>query len=190
MVRCYCITQKGKRCKRVSSQGGVFCFAHQGCVNPVPEMILGTVMLHQTKRFVELKYILKRSLDTKVIIPGTKRTHALGTGIARSAWAPGDYKKMHTHLNGLVKRLVTEFPDRVLFGTIGTTSEYPISKKYIHVWGANAGNWNLPNGTKILGGGQASTIGVQKPGVFGISTMPDDIDNVQTLLLPSNTIHV
>ncbi len=42
----------------------------------------------------------------------------------------------------------------------------------IHVWGANAKNWNEGDQERIGGGGQASAMGTQKEGVFGIVTTP------------------
>ena len=57
----------------------------------------------------------------------------------------------------------------MLFGDVSGDAA---SARNIHVWGANADNWNLPDGVKIRGGGQANDMGPQKPGVFGIVTTP------------------
>ena len=46
------------------------------------------------------------------------------------------------------------------------------SATHLHVWGANAGNWNLAPGSRISGGGMAIDMAVQGPGVFGIVTTP------------------
>ena len=45
-------------------------------------------------------------------------------------------------------------------------------KSFIHVWGANAKNWNLTEDSVIDGGGQATAFTTQKRGVFGITTTP------------------
>ena len=46
------------------------------------------------------------------------------------------------------------------------------NQNFIHVWGANAKNWNLTEDSVIDGGGQATAFKTQKRGVFGITTTP------------------
>jgi hypothetical protein len=46
------------------------------------------------------------------------------------------------------------------------------NQHFIHVWGANANNWNNDLGQWGGGGGQATAFKTQKPGVFGITTTP------------------
>ncbi len=45
-------------------------------------------------------------------------------------------------------------------------------KSFIHVWGANADNWNSDPGKWGNGGGQVTAFTTQKLGVFGITTTP------------------
>jgi len=182
MVRCSCKTLKGARCKRSASSNSIFCSVHAMCKKPMTSIIVNTVMLHQTKRFEELRNLLKRDQTVKVILPGSGNTHSLGVGIARASWAADDYTKMHNHLNKLVKRLAASFPGRVSFGMVGSSAKTPPSNKVIHVWGANAGNWNLSPGSLIVGSGQASAMGKQRPGVFGIVTMPVTLKELPSLL--------
>lgn len=181
--RCMCKTQKGRRCKNFTSS--TFCHVHKECTNPITMSALDLVLAHQSLRFKELHELLKNP-KVKVILPGTNGVHFLGVGIAKNSWPEKDYQKMHMHLNQLVAQLVEEYPTQVSFGMVGNSASKPPSKKNIHVWGANASNWNLKNGQKIHGSGQASAMGKQKAGVFGISTMPDaDI----SLLSSSKTRH-
>lgn len=42
----------------------------------------------------------------------------------------------------------------------------------LHIWGANAHNWNLTEGDPISGGGMALRLGTQRKGLFGIITTP------------------
>ena len=62
-----------------------------------------------------------------------------------------------------------------------------INKNSIHVWGANQHNWNLDLGKIVGGSGQASVIGEQIPGNFGIVTMPNS--NLEKLFSPTKTTH-
>lgn len=148
-------------------------------------MVLDLVLAHQSLRFKELDQLLKNS-NVKVILPGSNGKHFLGVGIAKGSWPEKDYKKMHAHLNKLVDGLVKKYPSQVSFGMVGDSSPFPPSSNVIHVWGANASNWNLKVGQKIQGAGQASAMGKQRPGVFGISTMPDSDEE---LLSKSKTKH-
>lgn len=50
------------------------------------------------------------------------------------------------------------------------TDKFPPGNEYIHVWGANVDNFNLKDGDKINGGGQAGGIGDAHYGKFGIVT--------------------
>jgi len=87
---------------------------------------------------------------------------------------------MQTNLTELVSDLLEEFPSRVKLGHVGKG----YSATHLHVWGANAYNWNLPNGTVRmhgLGGGQAAYFKKQEPGVFGIVTMPIEADEEKKL---------
>jgi exonuclease III len=123
---------------------------------------------------------MSNRIKAEIIFPGTNAdNHNLGTGLAVGQWASlgsngsNDNTTMINYIKDKIKELETLFPRRIKFGLIGQGSHYgPPSKDLIHVWGANAGNWDLPNGKVISGGGQAATIGPQIPGVFGIVTTP------------------
>jgi hypothetical protein len=74
------------------------------------------------------------------------------------------YQRFIDALDESIYNLRDMFPDRVVFGRVG---EDACALNY-HVWGANAGNWNLLAGQQILGSGMAAVMGVQREGVFGI----------------------
>jgi hypothetical protein len=61
------------------------------------------------------------------------------------------------------------------------------SASYLHVWGANAGNWNLADEEEISGGGQADCMGNQTLGVFGVVTTP--VYGIDGLQNKPNTKH-
>ncbi len=109
------------------------------------------------------------------------------------------------NLNTLTKYLKDKYKDRVEYGNVGyinLTNEPFKSKQnpginsdgnfYIHVWGANTGNWNYPSDgieRGQFGSGQASGFNKQEPGVFGIVTMPVSDSELNLLNTPSNTKH-
>jgi len=176
----------------------LFLLTFLACYNQNPqETESQTVMQHQTKRFKELDSILAKDPKYKVMFPGLSADeHRLGTGIAKSSWSDENYKKMNAHITKNIKTLEKKYPGRILFGFIG---DYEFDKDSgdcdrsklkdknkrpgeqddksfaIHVWGANEGNFNYEEGTEgSWGGGQATCFEKQRPGVFGISTMPSD----------------
>ena len=65
---------------------------------------------------------------------------------------------------GEFHQLQASFPDQVTFGLVG--SKAPKGSEpgslCIHIFGANAKNWNLPDGVKIDGSLQASDMGKQR----------------------------
>ena len=157
---------------------------------------------HQNLRFEALRQILNKDAKYTLRIPGQSSSkHNLGTGIAKNAWngtgIAGAHKKVVDHLTSLLVKLEQDFPGRVTYGWIGdfkfdsATGDCnrnianPSGKPgkpgdnphIIDVWGANDGNFNFPNGkTGSFGRGQASCFSHQRPGVFGISTMPPSGD--------------
>jgi hypothetical protein len=158
------------------------------------------VIEHQNKRFKELSNLLESNLSLHVIIAGdaTKGTHALGTGIAKSSWIDKvEYDKMLLNITVLVKNLLDKYKKRVELGAIGFAKNHDSNHKdrkycnkdlskdpssnWIHVWGANVGNWNKKNGEKFYGTGQVESFYenvntdkyvIQKSGIFGVITMP------------------
>jgi hypothetical protein len=78
------------------------------------------------------------------------------------------YQRFIDALDESIYNLRDMFPDRVVFGRVG---EDACALNY-HVWGANAGNWNLRAGQRIFGSGMAAVMGVQREGVFGIVIPP------------------
>jgi hypothetical protein len=76
----------------------------------------------------------------------------------------GQYQRFIDALDESISNLCDMFPGRVVFARVGKDA---CATNY-HVWGANAGNWNLHDGQQIKGGGMAADMGVQREGVFGI----------------------
>lgn len=58
-------------------------------------------------------------------------------------------------------------------------------KSFIHVWGANANNWNCSLNSWKGGGGQATAFKTQERGVFGITTTP--VAGSKDLMKPCKT---
>ena len=157
--------------------------------------LLAITLDHQDKRFKTLRTILNKGSNYHLIFPGKNaQQHALGTGIAKKAWS--NLQEHSFMVNSIIKKLEdleNDFPGRIHYSWIG---DYRFNSKtgncdrtkvnknklpgantdgnfYIHVWGANAENFNYPNGKNgSFGNGQASCFSHQRPGVFGISTMP------------------
>jgi hypothetical protein len=142
---------------------------------------LQAVLHHQQERFEELRCLLQKDESVHVTIAGEDGHHNLGTGIAKDAWdSKKDWEEMQENLTELVNDLLKEFPTRVQLGKVG--KDY--SATHLHVWGANAYNWNLPDGTVRrygFGDGQASYFKKQEPGVFGIVTMPIEAEEEKKL---------
>ena len=157
---------------------------------------------HARKRIAELAEILIRKQDAKATIAsdGDCREPRLGKGLALQQWkvnavpAPlyltaltytshrlrcrpsaqdkgftdAQYQRFIDALDESIYNLREMFPGRVVFGRVGDGA---CATNY-HVWGANAGNWNLRAGQRIFGSGMAAAMGVQKEGVFGIVRAP------------------
>lgn len=70
----------------------------------------------------------------------------------------------------MLNYLKFKYPKQVKFGWI--TCDQARKKNTYCVWGVNSVNWNLGNGEKIPGGGQAIYMKYQIDGVFGIVTTP------------------
>lgn len=169
---------------------------------------IDAIIKHQEKRFTELEMILKK--DNKYILkfPGKNASqHYLGTGIAKTSWSSSDHDKMIKYISLKISDLLTKYPKRITFGMIGdyafdpSTSNCDRNKAnpqgipglqndntfIIHIWGANASNFNYPLDKKgSFGSGQASCFEKQKLGVFGISTMPPG--DKKTLLFEEDKI--
>lgn len=155
---------------------------------------LDKIMAHQDKRFSVLDKILAKNPKYHVKFPGkSAQNHFLGVGIARDAWSAPDHKKMVEHVGMLITDLMKKYPGRISFGQIGDFKLPPNARDcdktqvnpegrpgpqangtfMIHVWGANDRNFNFENNHNgNFGSGQASCFASQRPGVFGISTMP------------------
>lgn len=157
---------------------------------------IDAIIKHQDKRFSELQKILDKDPKYRIKFPGRSAdNHALGVGIARGAWGsdPHRYDRMNKHIASRIAELVNKYPGRILFGLIGDYAFVPATggcdsalpntqglpglqpdgSFVIHIWGANEGNFNYPLHQKgPFGGGQATCFSEQRPGVFGISTMP------------------
>ena len=138
--------------------------------------IEGPFVAHARARVEELRLMMLANVRVTVTVPGCPVAVALGTGLAVSQWNAafaqgGNVARLRFvgELQTLFAALAAQFPGRVLFGTVSGAAA---SETCFQVWGANNKNWDLPNGTPILGGGQAAVMGVQKLGVFGIVTTP------------------
>ena len=91
----------------------------------------------------------------------------------------GQYQRFIHVLDESISNLCDMFPGRVVFARVGKDA---CATNY-HVWGANAGNWNLLAGQQILGSGMAAVMGVQREGVFGIVIPP--VPPAHTRVLPA-----
>jgi len=169
--------------------------------------VLKFVCVHQTIRFFELHLLLSDCDNVNIIIAGngglldTKgklqphETHGLGAKIAKDTWDriyPSSYEKIKNHLDILIITLINNFPLNVFIGNVGKNHEDSADGKfyvdkprapsatYIHVWGANSGNFNNTDSEKIGGSGQAAAMNDQTIGVFGVCTMP--LENTKHML--------
>ena len=125
---------------------------------------------------MKLREKLQRDSKVMVTIAGENGEPSLGKGLARQQWlvahpeqGAGAWRMVVSCLDAHVAALRRDFPNRVKLGTVGFKEASPT---HFQVWGANAKNWALPNGTKIGGKGQAKCMEKQAPGVFGIVTTP------------------
>lgn len=159
---------------------------------PEPINIISKIInKHINNRFKELDKILSSSKEVHVRFPGNNETkeHALGTGLAIHQWQILDtnldeYNKTIQNITLKINNLLKKYSNQIDFGSVGfnikndTFGKRPKKNptpNYIHVWGANSHNWNYSQGYKNpngFGGGQASKITAQIPGVFGIVTTP------------------
>ena len=155
---------------------------------------IDAIIKHQEKRFNELETILKKDQKYLLKFPGkSAQQHYLGTGIAKQSWSPADHNKMVKYIASKISDLLNKYPQRIFLGMIGDYAFDSTTKNcnrniinaqgvpglqndntfIIHIWGANASNFNLPlNQAGSFGSGQASCFKEQRLGVFGISTMP------------------
>ena len=127
------------------------------------------------------------------------RGHFLGVFRAHNQWKSiisdtDELKQIYVNVLQLIDRevdnLYTSYNDRISFSeTLMRTPDTQANNDRYIVWGANVTNWNLDTGTKITGSGQASYMGTQQTGIFGIVTTPLDItsNNISTLLDIDNT---
>ena len=160
------------------------------------------IVKHIKKRFNELERILENNPQTRIIIAGRKdkighdqgleslddnnrygqNGHNLGTGLAKDQWKENviGWKKSIEVTNLRVQILLNDYSNRVSIGNVGysTQGQYKVeqipSAQCIHVWGANADNWNVSPGESFSGSGQAAAMSKQKQqiGCFGIVTTP------------------
>jgi hypothetical protein len=141
------------------------------------------IIEHQTQRLGELRDFLASDPNIIVRFPmldgstydankqlGIILLSNLGAGAAKDTWGKDDYKAIMTNLNNMIQQLSHDYMKQVIFGPIYPHGGGEPSAKNYHVWGANSLNWDLPKGKLISGSGHASSIGEQRPGVFGIIT--------------------
>lgn len=151
------------------------------------------IINHIRGRFVQLRQQLAENPSLRVVIAGDQsasarrvgemtasgyqgaRGHFLGVGLARGQWAnDADWLAMLQQIDGLVDELFVQFPGQVSCGIVGAAVDGPdkMGPNCLHVWGANAENWNLPTGAPIPGEQQAKAMRIQVDGSFGIVTTP------------------
>ena len=131
---------------------------------------------HATARIEELRAALHRDCAVRVVVAGSRRRPSLGTGLAIQQW-----RDEYGTLGDAARRLFIDalthafdvlsaaFADRVVYACV---SGGAASASCYQVWGANARNWCGEDGKRIIGEGQARSMGKHGPGVFGIITTP------------------
>lgn len=126
---------------------------------------------HVKERIDFLKERLAAEEHFQVTIAGDSAGPMMGHGVAQAQWREAGladaYISFVNYLDRKLLQLQHAFPDQVQFGRVN--GKYA-SHSHYHVWGANAWNWNLDDGEKIVGGGQAKAFKIQKEGVYGIVT--------------------
>ena len=140
---------------------------------------------HVTRRVDELKELLRTDSRVSVVIAGENDTPMIGKGLAKDQWrlylraygvtddqAERVWERFTAHLDAHFNELRRAWPERVSYGRVGGAGADIMSATRVHVWGANAENWNLADGERIPGEGQAAAIHRQRPGSFGIVSTP------------------
>ena len=141
------------------------------------ERLLNELMAHMQVRVGELTHALEANASVQVTIAGKDGKPSLGKGAAAEQWrgqlgarlGADAHAQFVEALDAALLLLAADFPQRVRFGAVSGAAA---SIEHFQVWGANARNWQRPDGAKISGSGQAAAMGVQRPGVFGIITTP------------------
>ena len=136
------------------------------------ENILG----HIEYRFNQLENLMKKDVRNKITFPGTSPENHKLCDFYFPSWNLMDKENYHLLTKSLqdfiairMNELKKTYPDRVKFGDVVYENANP---NHFQVWGANAKNWNLPEGSKIPGKFQALQMKYQEPGVFGIVVTP------------------
>jgi hypothetical protein len=160
------------------------------------------IRTHIEERFKELMDSIDAQLllrqDVSVTIPYSDQfpyNHSLGVGRAVGQWEiyeSSDPEFVPKLIQDQLKIMQQKYVSEVkvtFFGRDKTDPNLKPTSRFIGVradlasptnfqlWGANAYNWNIPDGMtpKDVGGawgGQAAAIDKQKPGIFGIVTTP------------------
>lgn len=136
------------------------------------ENILG----HVEYRFDTLEKIMKKDSRIKVTFPGTSPEKHNLCNFYFPSWNLLDKENYHLLTESLqnyiairINDLKKMYPNRTMFGDVLYENASPT---HYQVWGANAKNWNLPEGSQIPGKFQALQMKIQEPGVFGIVVSP------------------
>jgi hypothetical protein len=132
------------------------------------------VIDHIHQRFNELDSYLDKHTNAIVTIYGENGVNRLLSLQARKEWIKLDPRlnnKIQIELDKHVDKLMNKFNGRI---TIHNVNE-PINTDHIIVFGTNESDWNQPNGHMI------SSIHMnQKPGMYGIVTMPTiNVENLK-----------
>lgn len=139
-------------------------------------VVLEKILKHIEERFDKLKDKMHLDVRITATIPGTgPTTHTLGPAYF-DCWKFVDKhnyhelsKVMYDYITSKILELIEKFEHRIKFGEIYYHNASALSYQ---LWSANAVNWNLPEGSKIPGSFQASSVKMQVPGVYGIVVNP------------------
>ena len=134
---------------------------------------------HARSRLGVLRAMMTRDATVTVTVAGDASTqqHSMARDLAVAQWQTewgevvGDAARARfvAQLQRELDALVSEFPDRVVFGWL---YRQQASAQHVLVWAANASNFEGLPGNSILGGGQALAMQTHGPGVFGLITTP------------------
>ena len=134
------------------------------------------ILSHVEYRFDTLEKIMKKDSRVKVTFPGNDAENHKLCDFYFPSWNLMDKenyqiltKSLHDFIAIRMNNIKKMYPERVIFGDVVYENASPT---HYQVWGANAKNWNLPEGSKIPGKYQAMQMKVQEPGVFGIVVTP------------------
>ena len=133
-------------------------------------------MYHIEYRFDNLEKLMKKDTRNKITFPGLNPSNHKLCDFYFPSWNLLDKENYHLLTKSLqdyisirMNDLKKMYPERINFGDVVYENA---TSNHFQVWGANAKNWNLPEGAKIPGKFQAAQMKIQEPGVYGIVVTP------------------